>query len=88
MTLTVDAVRSRTFTTTKWREGYAADEVDAFLDRVADALQQVHVGRPTTLTAEEVVAVRFAPTKFRTGYDQDEVDDFLDEVVLTLRGDG
>ena len=84
MATTADSVRRRTFTRTKWREGYAPDEVDAFLERVALTLE-AHPDGSGPVDADTIVQVRFAPTKFRAGYDQDEVDDFLDEVVATLR---
>ncbi len=84
MATTAASVRARTFTRTRWREGYVADEVDAFLERVARTLEAGPAGSDP-VDADTVVQVRFSPTKFRAGYDQDEVDDFLDEVVTTLR---
>ncbi len=39
MATTADSVRSRTFSSTKWREGYARGEVDGFLDEVVAALR-------------------------------------------------
>ena len=59
------------------RRGYDEDEVDAFLDRVVDALE----GR-TRLTAAEVHEVSFGkPPIGRRGYYESEVDDFLDRVA-------
>ena len=75
-------VRGRRFAVTKFREGYAQSEVDAFLERAAATLERA--GTPTAMAADEVVQVRFNPTKFSPGYDQDEVDDFLDELRVTL----
>jgi DivIVA domain-containing protein len=91
--LTADAVRSRRFTSTKWRQGYDYQQVDDFLDEIADALEgrwaDAAAGRGahgSRLTPEAVVNKRFVLTRFREGYDQGEVDDFLDLVVATLRG--
>lgn len=39
--LTVDDVRNKDFTTTRLREGYDQTEVDAFLDRVEDTINQL-----------------------------------------------
>jgi DivIVA domain-containing protein len=90
--VTAQDARSRTFTRTKWREGYDPDDVDAYLALVAQALEQRSAdvgagrrGQPSGLRPEDVVNKRFAATKFREGYDQDEVDDYLDQVVNSLR---
>lgn len=74
------------FTTTKIREGYSRDEVDAFIETVRETLQYWEGGRAGDLSSDSVVAARFTPTKFRAGYDQGEVDDFLDDVTATLNG--
>lgn len=79
-------VRAKRFGTTKWREGYEQDDVDAFLDRVQRTLAGYELRRPVDpLEPEDVVAARFTPTRFRAGYDQGQVDDFLDQVVVALR---
>ena len=79
-------VAQKRFSTTRWREGYDQDEVDAFLDRAQATLAALEQGRAGSgLTPEDVVSMRFRPTRFRPGYAQDEVDDFLDEVVVALR---
>lgn len=68
----------------RFAEGYAADEVDAFLARAADALD--HRGTDGgDLSAEDVVEATFTPTR-RGGYDQESVDDLLDRVVVALGG--
>jgi len=84
--LTAADVRSRRFAVTKFREGYAQSEVDAFLERVATTLERE--GTRDAVAADKVVQVRFHPTKFSSGYDQDEVDHFLDEVAATLGAAG
>lgn len=99
--LTPEDVVNKRFGATKFRNGYAQDEVDDFLDEVVIQLQRLQKeehdlrlarsqgGLPlvpsTVLTPEDVVNKRFGATKFRDGYDQDEVDDFLDEIVVELR---
>jgi DivIVA domain-containing protein len=75
-----DVLNSK-FQATKFREGYDADEVDDYLDRVVATLRG-NAAQP--LTAEDVRNVQFARTKYREGYDIDEVDDLLDRVIETL----
>lgn len=79
-------VTEKRFTPTRFRDGYAMDDVDAFLERVHATLTAYEGGTAFgVLSATDVVNARFHPTKFREGYSQDEVDDFLDEVVAELR---
>jgi DivIVA domain-containing protein len=79
-------VTEKRFTPTRFRDGYAVDDVDAFLERVHATLTAYEGGTAFgVLSATDVVNARFHPTKFRKGYSQDEVDDFLDEVVAELR---
>ncbi len=62
--------------------GYDADEVDVFLDRVANTL--AHVG-PGALCSQDVHTVNFGLAHAGTAaYFIDEVDAFLDVVVRTL----
>ncbi len=63
------------------RRGYARDEVDALLERAADALEHRGAGRPG-LSAEEVTEAAFR-TRAR-GYDPGAVDALLDDVVAAL----
>lgn len=98
-TLPADALRpqdvvDKRFQATKFREGYDQDEVDDFLDEVAEELRRrwaVLEGEASAseqwsgLSPSDVVNKRFQATKFREGYDQDEVDNFLDQAVETLR---
>jgi DivIVA domain-containing protein len=79
-------VTEKRFTPTRFRDGYAMDDVDAFLERVHATLTAYEGGTAFgVLSATDVVNARFHPTKFREGYSQDEVDDFLDQVVADLR---
>lgn len=61
--------------------GYAKAEVDAFIDRVQDALRG-----DDPLTAREVYEVRFHPAPVgERGYDRAGVDAFLSLIAVTLR---
>ncbi|MFI5775994.1 DivIVA domain-containing protein [Nocardia sp. NPDC051570] len=65
--------------------GYAADEVDVFLDRITTTL--AHIG-PNGLTSEDVRAANFGLAHAgMTAYSIEEVDSFLDVVVRTLRAE-
>ena len=69
------------------RRGYEPAEVDAFLARVADALDALAGGRTPDVTGEEVHTVVFRkPPVGRRGYDEDAVDALLDQVESVLRG--
>jgi DivIVA domain-containing protein len=87
--LTSADVLNQKFAATKFREGYDQDEVDDFLDRVVETLQeQEGAGRAARpLTAWDIGQVRFQTTKWREGYDQQEVDAFLDRVREQLSVD-
>ncbi|WP_194289995.1 DivIVA domain-containing protein [Nocardia macrotermitis] len=64
------------------RDGYAATEVDTFLDVVATTL--AHAG-PTGLSSQDAKAIDFGPARpGLAAYYADEVDAFLDVVVRTL----
>ena len=78
--LTSAEIRNTSFSVTRWREGYDKAEVDAFLARLALA-----VDTHATITSLEIVNARFQPTKFREGYKQSQVDDFLDRIVESLK---
>lgn len=69
------------FRIVRGREGYAMEEVDRFLDRLAGALGS----RPPTMTAEQVAAQRFSPVRMGAGYDMGDVDAFLDRAATELR---
>jgi DivIVA domain-containing protein len=70
------------------RRGYSPAEVDAFLARVADALDALAAGRTPDVTADDVHTVVFTkpPLTRGRGYDEDAVDALLDQVEALLRG--
>lgn len=70
-----DRIRSARFTPRKAQGGYAVQEVDDFLERLAQAADRGEQLRAL------VDGARFTPVRLRAGYDMGEVDDFLDEVV-------
>ena len=78
--LTSAEIRSTTFSVTRWREGYDKAEVDAFLARIALAVDTHSVIVPL-----EIVNARFQPTRLREGYNQNQVDNFLDRIVESLK---
>jgi DivIVA domain-containing protein len=71
--------RARLSRPQRGQRGYHADQVDAFLERAADAL----AGR-AELTAEQVRSVMFEVAPEGRGYDQREVDHLLDRVERQL----
>lgn len=85
--VTAAEVSSLQFSQTKFREGYNVQQVDALLERIRVALENIEQrpGSPVGLTAADVLGARFSVTRFRAGYDQDEVDKALDSVITTLR---
>jgi DivIVA domain-containing protein len=85
--LTAQQINDQTFA--RALRGYAMHEVDEFLDRAADEIDQWHEAlsrgrRPNArmLTPREVSEVVF--NKEMRGYDMAEVDDFLDELAAEL----
>ncbi|MFC8733237.1 DivIVA domain-containing protein [Luteimicrobium sp. NPDC057192] len=87
--ITAEDVRSRKFSTTKFREGYDIEEVDGYLDEIGQTLTSLEGGAaptaPGLIGPEDVLAKVFDTVKFREGYAIDEVDDLLDVVVQTLQ---
>lgn len=73
------------FSTTKWREGYAMEDVDGMREKIRASLLDWEAGRPGELKADSLAQLEFQPTKFRAGYDQDQVDKFLAGVAATLK---
>lgn len=69
------------FVQVRLREGYAIDEVDAYVEHITSALS---LDDPD-LTADEVDAVRFQPATLGAGYDMAQVDMWLYQVAAELR---
>ncbi|BEP12143.1 hypothetical protein acdb102_04540 [Acidothermaceae bacterium B102] len=61
------------FSLTRFKPGYATDQVDAFLATIADR------------TAQEINDVEFRTTRFFPGYDEEEVDAYLDACIAHKR---
>lgn len=75
--------RDPVFRTVRMREGYDLDDVDDFVDRVIDALDN-RSGR-RALTADEIESFEFKISRFRESYVMDDVDDWLDTAAAELR---
>ena len=61
------------FSITRWKPGYAVDQVDAFLATIGSR------------TAEEINAVEFRTVRLKGGYDEEEVDAYLDACIAHKR---
>ena len=61
------------FTVTRFKPGYAREQVDAFLATIADR------------TVQEINDVLFKTTRFSPGYDEEEVDAYLDTCIAAKR---
>jgi DivIVA domain-containing protein len=68
------------FRPTRFRAGYATDEVDRFVEAVHDALHS----RRSRLGSIDVAYQRFTPVLFKPGYHMDDVDDYLTEAKHQL----
>ncbi|MEJ5945606.1 DivIVA domain-containing protein [Pseudokineococcus basanitobsidens] len=82
--LTAGELRAVVLPVRRWGEGYAVEDVDALLERVATALEDPLATSPT---AALVADARFHVVR-RHGYDQMAVDDLLDRAVHALRARG
>lgn len=83
--ISASELSSASLRTTRWREGYDIDQVDAAIARCVRAIAAREHGTREAPSAEEVLALRFRSTKLKAGYDQDDVDGLLDRVVAALR---
>lgn len=82
--LTAIDIHDVQFKTVRFAEGYDEEEVDAFLDKVALALNDPPEG-PQRMSPVDVRNTHFTTTtRLREGYDMDEVDSFLDRIELEL----
>ena len=61
------------FPRVKWSQGYAIDEVDAFMATVS------------TKTVDEIENVQFTVVRLRSGYRMDAVDEALDRWVAARK---
>ena len=61
------------FSLTRFKPGYATDQVDAFLATIADR------------TVQEINDVVFKTTRLFPGYDEEEVDTYLDSCIAYKR---
>jgi DivIVA domain-containing protein len=61
------------FSLTRFKPGYAMDQVDAFIAGIADR------------TVQEMNDVVFKTTRFSPGYDEEEVDAYLDSCIVRKR---
>ena len=78
--ITGTIVRAQRFSySSKWHEAYNIDEVDRFLEDLADRLD-----RREPVDAQWVRDFTFQTVRFVKGYDIDEVDDFLSRVEREL----
>lgn len=68
------------FTTSRFREGYDPEDVDAFLERLFAAVE----GRGPALAPEELRSIAFTPVRLRPGYAVEEVDAFLEQAAAWL----
>jgi len=67
-------------------EGFAADDVDDFVQECEVALQAHENGQPATLRSEDVVSRQFTTiARYGASYDMDAVSEFLDRVAVALR---
>lgn len=84
--ITSGEVAEASFTPTRFRGGYDAQEVDPLIDAVVTTLRAYEQGNPgaATITSAVVSGAGFAQTSIRRGYDPQEVDTLLDRIVTTL----
>lgn len=74
------AKETRQLRQTRFGIGYAADEVEPFVETVEAALRS-----PTPwLSVSDVVRKRFTPVLLSPGYRMDDVDSYLDEAAYLL----
>ena len=69
------------FRRVRWREGYSIEEVDAFVDRVTEALRSAS----PSIGPDDITGVTFAAVRLREGYSMQDVDEWLDQAESALR---
>ena len=80
--ITPDIVVAQHFPVRRFRPGYDAHEVDAYLDAVASSL----AGYGPLVSPEEIRSHEFQKHHTRGGIDPGDVDDFLECIARTLEG--
>lgn len=78
------ALRSTFLPVVRFRDGYDIDEVDAFLERVKDALDHPGTGGDG-LTPRDVATAGFTTTSLRRGYDVVAVDRLLGRLAGSVQ---
>jgi len=78
------ALRSTFLPVVRFRDGYDIDEVDAFLERVKDALDRPGTGGDG-LTPRDVATASFTTTSLRRGYDVVAVDRLLGRLAGSVQ---
>jgi DivIVA domain-containing protein len=78
--MSTDVMQDTSFRPTRFRAGYDPDEVDAFVEAVADSLRSPM----PRLDASDVAWQRFSSVILKRGYDRDDVDDYLSEAEHLL----
>jgi DivIVA domain-containing protein len=78
--MSTDVMQDTSFRPTRFRAGYDPDEVDAFVEAVADSLRSPM----PRLHASDVAWQRFSSVILKRGYDRDDVDDYLTEAEHLL----
>ncbi|MBW8486017.1 DivIVA domain-containing protein [Actinomadura parmotrematis] len=73
-------IQNARFSSSRLREGYGVQDVDAFLDRVIDGLR----GTRPPVTPRDIRESAFEVVRFGPGYDVQEVDRFLAQLVAAL----
>ncbi|SDH30627.1 DivIVA domain-containing protein [Agrococcus jejuensis] len=83
---TPEDVVTRTFTTTRFRQGYDMDEVDTHLDALVQVMRAHEQGARTDDLphSSQASGIAFTLTRWRDGYDPEEVDAFLILVQLAI----
>jgi DivIVA domain-containing protein len=78
--MSTDVMQETRFRQTRFRAGYDPEEVDAFVEVVADSLRSPM----PQLDASDVAWQRFSSVVLKRGYDRDDVDDYLSEAEHLL----
>jgi DivIVA domain-containing protein len=85
-TISARDIRDYRFNTTRFRPGYAIDQVDNFLDAAVANLDAYEDGTTPfqPLQPSEILAHSFKTVRFMEGYDIDAVDELLTRIAHAL----